>query len=180
MNDGKNKGINRNVLIILILALVIVALLAVSLLRTGKPDISGADVWTTENPVTATKDGASETAAGVSAGAVLCRLNGSGDVGILPLPAEGDVSYPIHQVLADGTETENILHLTPDGFYMESSTCKNQNCVQQGKVTFENREYRILTNCVVCLPNQVTAELYDAEEIARMTAEMKIQENGEE
>lgn len=176
MNDGKNKGINRNVLIILILALVIVALLVVSLLKTGKPDISGADVWTTENPVT----GTSETATAVSAGAVLCRLTGSGDVGILPLPAEGEVSYPIRQVLADGTETENILHLEPDGFYMESSTCKNQNCVQQGKVTFENREYRILTNCVVCLPNQVTAELYDAQEIDRMMAEMKTQGNGEE
>ena len=176
MNDGKNKGINRNVLIILILALVIVALLVVSLLKTGKPDISGVDVWTTENLVT----GTSETATAVSAGAVLCRLTGSGDVGILPLPTEGEVSYPIRQVLADGTETENILHLEPDGFYMESSTCKNQNCVQQGKVTFENREYRILTNCVVCLPNQVTAELYDAEEIARMTAEMKTQENGED
>lgn len=180
MNDGKNKGINRNVLIILILALVIVALLVIALLKPGKVDITGADVWTTETPVAVTEEGKSETVSGVSAGAVLCRLTGSGDVGILPLPSEGEVSYPIRQVLTDGTETENILHLEPDGFYMESSTCKNQNCVQQGKVTFENREYRILTNCVVCLPNQVTAELYDAEELARMTAEMKTQENGED
>lgn len=180
MNDGKNKGINRNVLIILILALVIVVLLVIALLKPGKVDITGADVWTTETPVAVTEEGKSETVSGVSAGAVLCRLTGSGDVGILPLPSEGEVSYPIRQVLADGTETENILHLEPDGFYMESSTCKNQNCVQQGKVTFENREYRILTNCVVCLPNQVTAELYDAQEIDRMMAEMKTQGNGEE
>ena len=47
-------------------------------------------------------------------------------------------------------------------------------------MTFENRDYRILTNCVVCLPNQVTAELYDAQEIDRMMAEMKTQGNGEE
>ena len=180
MNDGKKQGINRNVLIILILALVIVALLVIALVKPGTVDISGANVWATETPVTVTGDAKSGTATGGSAGAVLCRLTGSGDVGILPLPAEGEVSYPIHQVLADGTETENILHLEPDGFYMESSTCKNQNCVQQGKVTFENRDYRILTNCVVCLPNQVTAELYDAQEIDRVMAEMDTKQNGEE
>ena len=178
MNDGKKQGINRNVLIILILALVIVALLVIALVKPGTVDITGANVWATETPVAVTGDAG--TATGVSGGAVLCRLTGSGDVGILPLPTEGEVSYPIHQVLADGTETENILHLEPDGFYMESSTCKNQNCVQQGKVTFENREYRILTNCVVCLPNQVTAELYDAQEIDRMMAEMETKQNGEE
>lgn len=180
MNDGKNKGINRNVLIILILALVIVALLVIALLKPGKVDLTGADVWATQTPVAVTTDGKSETGTGASAGAVLCRLTGSGDVGILPLPAEGEISYPIRQVLADGTETENILHLTPDGFYMESSTCKNQNCVQQGKVTFENRDYRILTNCVVCLPNQVTAELYDTQEIDRMMAGTDTKQTGEE
>lgn len=180
MNDGKNKGINRNVLIILILALVIVALLVIALLKPGTIDLTGADVWVTQTPVAVTTDGKSETGTGASAGAVLCRLTGSGDVGILPLPAEGEISYPIRQVLADGTETENILHLTPDGFYMESSTCKNQNCVQQGKVTFENRDYRILTNCVVCLPNQVTAELYDTQEIDRMMAGTDTKQTGEE
>ena len=180
MNDGKNKGINRNVLIILILALVIVALLVIALLKPGTIDLTGADVWATQTPVAVTTDGKSETGTGASAGAVLCRLTGSGDVGILPLPAEGEISYPIRQVLADGTETENILHLTPDGFYMESSTCKNQNCVQQGKVTFENRDYRILTNCVVCLPNQVTAELYDTQEIDRMMAGTDTKQTGEE
>lgn len=180
MNEGKNKGINRNVLIILILALVIVVLLVIALLKPGTIDLTGADVWATQTPVAVTTDGKSETGTGASAGAVLCRLTGSGDVGILPLPAEGEISYPIRQVLADGTETENILHLTPDGFYMESSTCKNQNCVQQGKVTFENRDYRILTNCVVCLPNQVTAELYDAQEIDRMMAGTDTKQTGEE
>lgn len=99
---------------------------------------------------------------------VLCSLPASGQYGIIPLPKEGEISYPIHQSFTDGTQSENILHLTPEGFYMEFSTCKNQNCVGQGTVTLENRDERVLQNCVICLPNQVMAELYTAEEIAEM------------
>lgn len=99
---------------------------------------------------------------------VLCTLPSGNQYGIIPLPAEGEISYPIRQTFVDGTQTENILRLTPEGFYMESSTCKNQNCVQQGIVTLENRDERALQNCVICLPNQVMAELYTAEEIADM------------
>ena len=83
----------------------------------------------------------------------------------LPLPEKEDYVYPLKQVNAAGVETLNMIHLTPDGVYMESSTCENQNCVEEGVVTLENRNSRILGNMIICLPNQVTLELYSAEEL---------------
>ncbi len=44
--------------------------------------------------------------------------------------------------------------------YMESSTCENQDCVEQGKISPENYEQRPMRNWVVCLPNQVSIELH--------------------
>ena len=83
----------------------------------------------------------------------------------LPLPEEEDYTFPIRQVREDGTEELNLLHVTPEGFYMESSTCENQDCVEQGLVTLENRSERILGGWVICLPNLVYLELYTPEEI---------------
>ncbi len=92
--------------------------------------------------------------------------------GWLPLPTEGAYSYHLQQVFPDGTETENVIHLTPDGICMESSTCDNQDCVFQGMVTLENRYERILSNMIICLPNQVFLQLYSREEaLAMISAE---------
>ena len=88
--------------------------------------------------------------------------------GWLPLPEEGEVSYPLRQLLPDGTEAVNVIHLTPDGVYMEDSTCEGHDCVQQGMVTLENRDERILSNMIICLPNQVTLQLYTPEEVLKM------------
>ena len=88
--------------------------------------------------------------------------------GWLPLPEEGEVSYPIRQILPDGSEAENVIHLTPDGVYMEDSTCANHDCIQQGTVTLENRDERILSNMIICLPNQVTLQLFTPEELLEM------------
>ena len=88
--------------------------------------------------------------------------------GWLPLPEEGELSVPVKQVLPDGTEAENVIHLTPDGVYMEDSTCEGHDCVQQGTVTLDNREERILSNMIICLPNQVTLQLFTPEEVLEM------------
>ena len=88
--------------------------------------------------------------------------------GWLPLPEAGEVSYPIRQILPDGSEAENVIHLTPDGVYMENSTCANHDCIQQGVVTLENRDERILSNMIICLPNQVTLQLFTPEELLEM------------
>ena len=90
---------------------------------------------------------------------------------VVPLPEEGEVSYPLKQVLSDGTETENIIHLTPEGVYMEDSTCENHDCVNQGEVTLQNKADRILANMIICLPNQVTLSLFTPEEVLEMIRE---------
>lgn len=93
--------------------------------------------------------------------------------GWLPLPEEGEVSFPLSQVLPDGTEALNVIHLTPDGVYMEDSTCENHDCVKQGMVTLENRDERILGNMIICLPNQVLLQLMTPEEVMQMAQQMQ-------
>lgn len=88
--------------------------------------------------------------------------------GWLPLPEEGEVTYPLRQIQPDGTESENLIHLTPDGVYMEDSTCPGHDCVNQGMVTLENKDERILGNMIICLPNQVVLQLYTPEELLEM------------
>ena len=72
---------------------------------------------------------------------------------IYPIGEEGDVTVD------QGNGKVNVVHLTENGFYMASSTCDNQLCVQQGEVTVDNYQYRILGTSVLCLPNNVDLEL---------------------
>lgn len=88
--------------------------------------------------------------------------------GWLPLPEEEEYSFPLRQVLPDGTEALNVIHLTPEGVYMEDSTCANHDCVDEGMVTLENKSERILGNMIVCLPNQVILQLFTPEEVLEM------------
>ncbi|MBQ9252483.1 MAG: NusG domain II-containing protein [Clostridia bacterium] len=88
--------------------------------------------------------------------------------GWLPLPESEDYLFPLNQTLPDGSQVENILHVTPEGVYMESSSCENQDCIHQGTVTLENRNDRILYNMIICLPNQVTLQLFTPEEVLQM------------
>ena len=69
------------------------------------------------------------------------------------------------RTLTQGEDTVNTIHVTPDGIWMEASTCENQDCVEQGMVTAENRQSRVLGNVIVCLPNRVQLELFTAEEL---------------
>ena len=85
--------------------------------------------------------------------------------GFLPLPEDEDYTYPLVQTKTDGSQTVNYIHVTPHGVYMEDSTCEGHDCVEQGAVTLENREERILGNMIICLPNQVILELYTPEEL---------------
>ena len=96
------------------------------------------------------------------------RITSSTQQGWLPLPLTEEYDYPFVQVLADGTQVRNVIRLMPDGFYMESSDCDNQNCVEEGVVTLENRDSRVLYNAVFCLPHQVCIELFSLEEVLQM------------
>ena len=92
-------------------------------------------------------------------------------IGLLPLPLEGEYSKTIRTKLADGSEYVNVLHLTPNGFRMEDANCEGHDCVNQGEVTLENREDRILWNMIICLPHQLSAELITREEAMQMLAQ---------
>lgn len=58
---------------------------------------------------------------------------------------------------ADGSV--NVVVVTEKGAYMESSTCKNQQCVHMGEVTVDNWETRPNQLFIICLPNRVSVEL---------------------
>jgi hypothetical protein len=79
--------------------------------------------------------------------------------GLLPLPLEGEYTKTVRQVLPDGSEYINVLHLTPEGFWMEEANCEGHDCIGEGEVTLSNREERILWNMVICLPHRLSAEL---------------------
>ena len=79
-----------------------------------------------------------------------------------PLPLGGEGVFTIKQ----DENTTNTVHITPDSVWMEHSSCDNQDCVDQGTVTLENMESRVLYNMIICLPNQVVLELHTAETLA--------------
>ena len=85
-------------------------------------------------------------------------------IGLLPLPVEGEYTRTIRQTMADGTEAINVVHLTPNGFWMEDANCEGHDCVNEGEVTLENREERVLWNMVICLPHQLSLELITRDE----------------
>lgn len=92
------------------------------------------------------------------AGYVILTVNGRqyGD----PIAMDRDKIITIKQ--DDGKV--NKVHITPEKVYMESSTCENQDCVQQGEITLDNYKTRILSTFVICLPNNVSIEMVPAEE----------------
>ena len=89
-------------------------------------------------------------------------------IGLLPLPTEGEYTRTIRQTAEDGTEAINVVHLTPNGFWMEDANCEGHDCVNEGEVTLENREERVLWNMVICLPHQLVLELITREEAIQL------------
>lgn len=83
------------------------------------------------------------------------------------LPEE-ESSITIRRTMEDGTEKINVIQFTPDSVCMHSSTCDNQDCVEQGIVSLTNKSERVLQNLIVCLPNEVSIELFSREEMAQM------------
>ena len=78
-----------------------------------------------------------------------------GDQVMEPVPLVEDGEYVIDQ--PDGRQ--NVVHTTANGAVMHFSTCDNQSCVQQGEVTLQNRDDRVLMNMIICLPNEVILEV---------------------
>lgn len=105
---------------------------------------------------------------GVAAAPGYVRITVGSDSRWIALPGDGERVVTLRQTAEDGTELINEVHLSPEGVFMGAASCHNQDCVKQGQVTFENRDTRVLTNWVICLPNQVSVELYTPEEMNAM------------
>lgn len=74
----------------------------------------------------------------------------------------------------------NVVHVTPTSIDMHEANCDNQDCVEQGEVTLENKDTRILGNMIICLPNQVTLQLYSRDELVDWLSETTQEDTGNE
>ena len=108
---------------------------------------------TQASPVPTVSPDDGQTAKGPEAEAYLYIIVNGRISGIYAVGEEGDVTVD------QGNGKVNVIHMTENGFYMASSTCDNQLCVQQGEVTVDNYRHRILGASVLCLPNNVDLEL---------------------
>lgn len=85
------------------------------------------------------------------------------DMVIISVSGEEKLRVPLSQpqrvTLSQDNGVQNVVVITEDGAYMESSTCHNQICVHSGKVTRENWDFRPDGAFIICLPNQVSVEL---------------------
>ena len=178
---------NKNFLIIAAAAVMIAVVLIVSLqikpainaplvegdsenvsvtLSTQSPEMAPANV-PEQNAQEPTLEEAASPAEAKSAGGYVIVTAGN-ESRIFSVPAEGEYSFSVVLQQENGEETENVVHISSEGVYMEKSTCENQDCVNQGLVTLENRDARVLYNMIVCLPNQVMLELYTYDEVLEM------------
>lgn len=96
-----------------------------------------------------------------ASGDLLYLLVTAGSITYEPIPLYGESAFTLTQ----SEDKVNVIHATHDSIWMESSTCENQNCVEQGMVTAENRNSRVLGNMIICLPNRVQLELFTADEL---------------
>ena len=62
-------------------------------------------------------------------------------------------------VVDQGDGKVNVVVIDEAGVHMESSTCKNQICVDTGTIDPAHTEELLLNNWIVCLPNGVTVEV---------------------
>ena len=154
---------NKNVWILLV-AVAAIALGAV-LAAAGRPAPAVPDAAA---PTIVLEGGATAAPDGQEARAYLLVTVGGVSYAPLALTAEGD--FTIRQ---EDTGAENVVHVTPDSICMKSANCDNQDCVLQGTVTLESKDDRVLGSMIICLPHQVTLELYSAGEMAALLASME-------
>lgn len=182
---------NKNFYLLLALLAVIVIVLIVGksidfrpktlpALPTAAPTAAPTAVPTavpTEVPAATEAPAATEVPAAAEATAVpeeampagYLYVASSTDAGWLALPTtDEEVLITLRQTGEE--EMVNTLKLWKDGFAMHSSTCDNQDCVHQGEVTLENKDDRVLMHMVLCLPHNLSIELYSLDEIMEMMA----------
>ena len=158
---------NRNLLLGLAAVLLIFVVWGVSRLVDTTPDTLPDLLVDTQGTAVPGETQAPEGQK-MALGYVLAQANGESKW--IPLPTtEEDLYITISR--QDDPSVSNTLRLMKNGFVMDSSTCDNQDCVMQGEVTLENKAERVLMHMVICLPHNVSAELYSTEELLEMLAQ---------
>ncbi len=197
-NKGKQGGVlRRNLLVVLGVLAVVVLLLAVPqknrpakvdedapklpVVTTEVPTATDAPVATavpeeTDSPAVTGEAAQSEPTATVDLTKVEAFLIVTvGNTTYEPLPLTEDAYYGLSH---DGCY--NIIHVTENSVRMYESNCDNQDCVEQGEVTLENMETRILGNMIICLPNQVSLQLCTRAELTEWLSSMVQEEMANE
>ena len=88
-----------------------------------------------------------------------------------PIPLYGSGRYTVTR-----GDHVNVIEVTADSVWMAESSCDNQDCVEQGVVSLENKSSRVLQNMVLCLPNEVVLELYSRDELVNLLLSMIAEE----
>lgn len=81
-----------------------------------------------------------------------------------PIPLLGSARF----TLKTGGERVNIIEVNEESVWMAESTCPTQDCVNQGVVSLDNKDTRILGDCIYCMAHNVTLQLIDAQQYAEM------------
>lgn len=134
-----------------------------SALPTATPEATEAAVTPTPVPAAETEAPASETEAPADAETerpLAFLVVTVGNAIYEPIPLRESGRYTISR-----GDFVNIIEVTPESICMAESSCDNQDCVEQGTVSLDNKDERVLQNMIICLPNEVVLELYTYEEV---------------
>lgn len=176
---AKRNGLWCNVLIVTALLLIVAVLMVV--LRRNAP--ANVDANAPLLPLTATDaptEAPTELATSTPEAAATPEITAAPEAAATPdlsqvkaflVVTVGDKTYQPIPLTEEGYyrlrhgDCINIVHVTPTSIDMHEANCDNQDCVEQGEVTLENKDTRILGNMIICLPNQVTLQLYSRDEL---------------
>lgn len=170
---AKRNGLWCNVLIVTALLLIVAVLMVV--LRRNAP--ANVDANAPLLPLTATDaptEAPTELATSTPEAAATPEATATPDLSQVKaflVVTVGDKTYQPIPLTEEGYyrlrhgDCINIVHVTPTSIDMHEANCDNQDCVEQGEVTLENKDTRILGNMIICLPNQVTLQLYSRDEL---------------
>ncbi len=140
---------------------------------TATPENSAAPETTTAPESSTAPDTSAAPEATPAPAAGYVRVTAGNEARWFALPEEEPYNITIKQKGADDAEHVNVIHFTPESVSMESSTCDNQDCVEQGEATLQNKDVRVLANWIICLPNQVSIELFTPEEVRQLGQEQQ-------
>lgn len=178
MKKETNPKAKRNILwcnVLIVTALLLIVAVLLVVLRRNAP--ANVDANAPLLPMTATDaptEAPTEPATSTPEAAATPEITATPDltqVEAFLVVTVGDKTYQPIPLTEEGyyrlrhDDCINIVHVTPTSIDMHEANCENQDCVEQGEVTLENKDTRILGNMIICLPNQVTLQLYSRDEL---------------